>query len=90
MLDYTIEKLVDRRAVFRLSGRLDANTATPLKEALKSAAAEHTTHIVIDLAELGFIDSSGLSALVSGFKAVREKNGGDGVSKRWATGKDRS
>jgi len=76
MLDYTIEKLPGGRAVFRLSGRLDANTATTLKDALKSAAADYATHLVIDLADLGFIDSSGLSTLVSGFKAVREKNGG--------------
>lgn len=76
MLDYTIENLADGRAVFRLSGRLDASTASTLKDALKAAAAGDATFIVIDMADLGFIDSSGLSALVSGFKAVREKNGG--------------
>ena len=76
MLDYTVENLDNGRAVFRLSGRLDANTASTLKDALKAAAADYATHVVLDLANLGFMDSSGLSAVVSGFKAVREKNGG--------------
>lgn len=73
-MDYKIEQLANRRAVFTLSGRLDASNASGFKDALKSAANDASI-IVVDLTRLTFIDSSGLSALVSGFKALRERDG---------------
>jgi anti-sigma B factor antagonist len=75
MLDYSVERLSNERSIFRLAGRLDAATATTLKDALKGAAAEGAIYLVMDLTQLAFIDSSGLTALVSGFKAVRERHG---------------
>ena len=75
-MEYKVEQLEDRRAVFTVSGRLDAATAAEFKNGLKTAAAEFATFVVVDLSALTFIDSSGLSALVSGLKALREKDGG--------------
>ncbi len=75
-MEYRVEQLENGRAVFTVSGRLDAATSADFKNGLKNAAAEYATFIVVDLNALTFIDSSGLSALVSGLKALREKDGG--------------
>lgn len=56
-------------------GRLDAVTAPQLKARLKALVAEGHRQLVVDLVDVSFIDSSGLSALVSGFKAAREVGG---------------
>ncbi|RMH00360.1 MAG: anti-sigma factor antagonist [Chloroflexi bacterium] len=75
-MKYSIEKQpIDKLAVVKVEGRLDANSADILKAALKQAAAEGLSNLVIDMQAISYIDSSGLSALVSGFKAAREHNG---------------
>lgn len=48
--------------------RLDAHNANELKEELLALFEQGKKHILIDLQEVRFIDSSGLGALVSGFK----------------------
>lgn len=58
-----------------IHGRLDAVTAPQLKTRLKGLVAEGHRQLVVDLVGVSFIDSSGLSALVSGFKAARELGG---------------
>jgi anti-sigma B factor antagonist len=58
-----------------VQGRLDAVTAPQLKTRLKGLVAEGHRQLVVDLVDVSFIDSSGLSALVSGFKAAREVGG---------------
>jgi anti-sigma B factor antagonist len=63
------------RAVVRLIGQADADSASTLKATLKQAAAEGAKRVVVDLEKVDFIDSSGLSALVSGLKLLREKGG---------------
>jgi anti-anti-sigma factor len=88
-MEYSLEKLPDQRAIVRVSGRLDASVAQAFRDVLKSAVAEGTVSLVIDMHTVSFIDSSGLSSLVSGFKAAREKEGtlvlaGPGVQVRMA------
>ena len=56
-------------------GRVDADTGSQLKLELQSLAAEGVKLIVVDLQEVDFMDSSGLSALVSGLRALRERDG---------------
>lgn len=48
--------------------RLDAHNADELKQELGSLFEAGKTGVVVDLKEVRFIDSSGLGALVSGFK----------------------
>lgn len=48
--------------------RLDAHNAEHLKQELGRLFDAGTTSVVVDLKEVRFIDSSGLGALVSGFK----------------------
>ncbi|MDX1991406.1 MAG: STAS domain-containing protein [bacterium] len=58
-----------------MAGRVDAVSAQPLKEALKQLVSSERNRFVIDLAEVSFVDSSGLIVLISLFKLVREHNG---------------
>jgi anti-sigma B factor antagonist len=46
-------------------GELDLNSAPELRLALLDAAGADRDHVVIDLAEVSFIDSSGLRELIS-------------------------
>lgn len=50
--------------------RLTAKIATEFKEYLHQAINEGKHHLVINLTEVTFIDSSGLGALVSGLKTL--------------------
>lgn len=69
--------------VLRLSGELDALTAGDLRPTLDSLAGQSGRHVVVDMSALRLIDSSGVGALVSLYKRVRENGGNvrfDGVS----------
>ena len=48
--------------------RLDANNSEFLKQELSRLFSEGRKGVVVDLQDVRFIDSSGLGALVSGFK----------------------
>lgn len=69
--------------VLRLSGELDALTAGDLRPTLDSLAGQNGRQVVVDMSGLRLIDSSGVGALVSLYKRVRENGGNvrfDGVS----------
>jgi len=74
-LEYTIERRTDQLALVRVAGRIDAKSADEFKGVLKNATNEGLCRLVVDLHAVTFIDSSGLSALVSGFRAAHECNG---------------
>jgi len=71
----TVRIVSERRAVIAASGRVNAVTTPALKTCIRELVEEGRTEIVCDLTEVGFLDSSGLSALVSGLKATRERGG---------------
>lgn len=55
--------------------RMDAHNSNELKTQLLSLFEEGKVNIVIDLSPVRFIDSSGLGALVSGFKNASSRDG---------------
>ena len=61
--------------ILELSGRFDAYEAPPVKEWLGKVTARPPAQVVINLAEVNFIDSSGLAVLVQGLKHCRQKDG---------------
>jgi len=65
----------DRIASITLEGRLNAVTAPDLKTKLKHLVEDGYVMLIVDLTDVSFIDSSGLAALVSGFKSTRENGG---------------
>ncbi len=63
-------------AVVRLQGRLDLVSAGAVKQQFADLVAVGQRRLVVDLAEVSFIDSTGLTSLISGLKATRQ-GGGD-------------
>ncbi|MDL4813737.1 STAS domain-containing protein [Actinomadura opuntiae] len=62
--------------VVRVHGEIDAFTADALREqAIAATAPLARPRIVLDLDQVGFCDSSGLTALVAIWKAVRSRRG---------------
>ncbi|WP_405427776.1 STAS domain-containing protein [Micromonospora sp. NBC_00617] len=58
--------------VLKVRGELDMATSPQLREGLQRLVEAGERLVVVDLAEVGFMDSSGLGALVVMFKALRE------------------
>lgn len=61
--------------VLEVAGELDVYTAPRLREQLVNQARAGRHRLVVDLAELVFIDSSGLGVLVGGLKRARAADG---------------
>ena len=55
--------------------RLDAHNSGDLKSQMLSLFEDGKSHLVIDLRDVRFVDSSGLGALVSGYKNASARNG---------------
>jgi anti-sigma B factor antagonist len=64
------------RAVLRLRGELDIASSDDLRRHLNEARREHGEHLVLDLTDLEFMDSNGLSVIVACYKAVTANGGG--------------
>ncbi|HZB30268.1 MAG TPA: STAS domain-containing protein [Streptosporangiaceae bacterium] len=66
---------VDGHAVVRLKGELDIATVDDLRHDLRKARQSYGDHVILDLAELEFMDSQGLSVIVGCHKAVTATGG---------------
>jgi anti-sigma B factor antagonist len=62
-------------AVLSLEGRLDLTSASSLKEASKEVLTGSSKKVVLNMDKVDFINSSGLGALVSILKEVRNSQG---------------
>jgi anti-sigma B factor antagonist len=62
-------------SVFRLQDSLDIASAWRFKLRLKETLRRKTPHIVVNLSQVKFIDSSGLTALVLGMRATANNGG---------------
>ena len=69
----------DRRTadstVLTIGGELDVATAPALRSYLSDLIANGHTRLVLDLAQLGFLDASGLGVLASTLGRLREQDG---------------
>jgi anti-anti-sigma factor len=68
-------QLHDGRAVVRLKGELDIVTVDELRQHLRKARQSYGEHVILDLTDLEFMDSQGLSVIVSCQKAVNAAAG---------------
>ncbi len=55
--------------------RMDAHNSGDLKEQMLQLFDDGKCNLIIDLSEVRFVDSSGLGALVSGFKNASARDG---------------
>lgn len=74
-MELKVENRAGEIAVVRLAGRLDLLSAADVKQRLSKAVSDGRRRLVVDLEEVGFIDSSGLGALIGGLKAARLAGG---------------
>lgn len=74
-MELKIESQANHPTIVRLSGTLDMLSASAVKQGLARAVAEGHRRLVVDLAEVSFIDSTGLGALIGGLKAARLAGG---------------
>ena len=62
-------------AVLRIGGEVDVYTAPQLRERVIQLLGHGARHIIADLREVEFLDSTGLGALVGSLKRLREQDG---------------
>ncbi|MET0701473.1 MAG: STAS domain-containing protein [Mycobacterium sp.] len=66
----TAENWVARTAVIAVAGDLDMITAPDLADAIRAAAAQGPTALIVDLSKVGFLGSAGMSALVGAHQEI--------------------
>jgi anti-sigma B factor antagonist len=66
---------VDGTTVVAVGGEIDVYTAPRLRERIAELVATGHYDLVVDLAEVEFLDSTGLGVLVGGLKKVRAHDG---------------
>lgn len=69
------EKINGTVVIYMKEKRLDAHNSGELKERMLQLGENGKTHLIVDLEEVRFIDSSGLGALLSGHKSATLRNG---------------
>jgi anti-sigma B factor antagonist len=62
-------------AVLQVTGEVDVETAPALRERIRELAAKGAVHLIADLGQVDFLDSTGLGVLVGGLKRLREAGG---------------
>jgi anti-sigma B factor antagonist len=65
----------DGRTVVAAAGELDVHTAPALQAELDPRSQQPHAALIVDLTDVGFIDSTGLGVLVTTLKHVREVGG---------------
>jgi anti-anti-sigma factor len=74
-MKYTIDKQEKYTLVKLHVEKLDSSVAPHLKSELVTLHAEGTRNVILDLGEVKYTDSSGLSALLVGNRIFQEDNG---------------
>lgn len=75
IMNLKLEKINDYRVLFIEEERIDAHNSGELKDAILHIIEQGDTAIIVQLAKVRFIDSSGLGALLSGYKNATAKSG---------------
>jgi anti-sigma B factor antagonist len=65
----------DDRCTLAVAGDLDVSTALRLEMALDAEIDAGARHLVIDLAETTFVDSTGLAAFMAAHRRVQARSG---------------
>ena len=70
-----LEKIKDYSVIFIQEERIDAHNSGELKDYILHLIEQGEVNIIIQLETVRFIDSSGLGALLSGYKHAAAKSG---------------
>lgn len=61
--------------VLVIEGEVDVYTSPQLKQDIIELAEKGIKHLIINLSEVEYLDSTGLGVLIGGLKRLRENNG---------------
>ncbi|MCH2136464.1 MAG: STAS domain-containing protein [Phycisphaerales bacterium] len=61
--------------IVRPHGNVDLSTSPDLRAALQEAVARKQPHTIVDLSQVGYMDSSGVATLVEALQLARRSNG---------------
>lgn len=61
--------------VISVVGQIDIQSMRPLREMLRSLPDEGVCYVVLDLRDVSFLDSAGMSLLFAAHKRMRERHG---------------
>jgi anti-sigma B factor antagonist len=63
------------RAVLSLAGELDMATVPALRQSVAGLLEQGRARVVVDMAELGFVDSTGIHALLESWRRAKDASG---------------
>jgi anti-sigma B factor antagonist len=69
------DEVDERTHVIAVSGEIHVSTAPEFSTRLNDAIGQGKTSVVLDLADVSFIDSTGLSVLLNGLRRVTRRGG---------------
>lgn len=67
-MEFEIAKFGDKTVVSLQENRLDAAMAVRFKDAMRALVDDGVTHMILDMSNVAFMDSSGLGAVVAHMK----------------------
>ena len=73
--DSECEELADGSRLLRAHGEVDVATASRLERALSNCGRQHPARLIVDLADVPFMDASGLRVLISARGRQQEQHG---------------
>jgi anti-sigma B factor antagonist len=62
-------------AVLKVGGEVDVSTAPRLREQVLDLVGKGVLHVIVDMREVSFLDSTGLGVLVGNLKRLRTHDG---------------
>lgn len=71
-LDVQVRALGPDRLLVTVTGALDLHSAPPLTEALQPLLGARGRTVLVDLAGVTFLDSSGLTCLIAAYRTTRD------------------
>jgi len=64
----------DNKLTIKLAGEMDALGCSQIRPNLEQITQQNQSHIIIDINNVNFIDSSGIGAIVFLFKRLKEQS----------------
>jgi len=76
----TDDLVIEKRAegdigIVKADGIIDLATMRPMREAVRALLADGVRHLVLDLCSVGYMDSAGISIIMTAKRGVSEKHG---------------
>jgi anti-sigma B factor antagonist len=75
VLDIDVEKTDDDIPVVHIKGEIDLHTCSSFRDTLREMIDQKNFNIVVDLANVPYLDSAALGVLVDAVRRVREYDG---------------